>query len=79
MITEILNLLNASYGGAHGAEIAPDTPLLSSGLIDSVSTLELVDQIERTFNLEFAPHEVDRDNLDTAEKIAAFVATKKGA
>lgn len=54
------------------------SPLISSGLVDSITTLQLVDFIEREFNIEFQAHEVDRDNLDTLEKIEGFVKSKTG-
>jgi acyl carrier protein len=55
-----------------------DTPLVSSRIMDSISTLQLVDFIEKTFNIEFSHHEVDQDNLDTVNKIYAFIERKKG-
>ena len=54
-----------------------ETPLLSSGVIDSISALELVEFLENTYQIEFKPHEVDRDNLDTVSKITQFVLLKK--
>lgn len=76
MKEQILSLLNQKYGQAHGATIEEETPLLSSGLVDSVSALELVDDLESTFGFEFAPHEVDQANLDSAVKIEAFISAK---
>lgn len=55
-----------------------DTPLLSSGVVDSISALELVAFLEDTFSLEFKPHEVDRDNLDTVSRMTQFVVKKQG-
>lgn len=55
-----------------------ETPLMSSGILDSISTLQLVDFIEKKFGVEFAPHEVDQDNLDTVKMIGEFVQGKMG-
>ncbi|TVQ43170.1 MAG: acyl carrier protein [Saprospirales bacterium] len=55
-----------------------DTPLVSSRIMDSISTLQLVDFVEKTFGIEFSHHEVDQDNLDTVNKIYAFIERKKG-
>jgi acyl carrier protein len=55
----------------------PSTALVSSRIMDSISTLQLVDFIEKTFAVEFEHHEVDEDNLDTVEKMCAFVLSKK--
>lgn len=59
-------------------ELQHDTPLLSSRLIDSISTLLLVEFLEKTFQVEFKPHEVNQDNLDSLILIEEFVLDKKG-
>ena len=60
-----------------GTDIDEKTPLISSSMIDSISTLQLVDFLEKNFSIEFLPHEVDRDNLDTVEKMISFLSSKK--
>jgi len=64
---------------AETGAITNETPLLSSGIIDSISALQLVEFIEQTFNLQFQAHEVDQDNLNTLDKIEAFVISKVAA
>ena len=56
--------------------IENDTPLISGGLVDSISTLKLVDFLEKKYKIEFAPHEVDRENLDTINLIEGFISSK---
>jgi acyl carrier protein len=58
-------------------ELQPDTPLLSSRLIDSISALLLVEFLEKEYKIEFKPHEVNHDNLDSLDLIAAFVESKQ--
>lgn len=53
-----------------------ETELLSSGIIDSISSLQLVSFLEETFAFEFMPHEVDQENLNTINLIAQFVKSK---
>lgn len=79
MIDQILTFLNHKYAASHGGPIESNTALLSSGLVDSVAALELVDELEEKFGFEFAPHEVSQENLDTAERIAQYVALKTAA
>ena len=57
-------------------ELKYDTLLISSGVIDSISTLKMVSFLESRFGFEFNPHEVDRENLDSIDLIADFVASK---
>jgi len=60
-----------------GSEVLADSdPLISSRLIDSIVALKLVNHLEEKFNIEFEAHEVDQENLDSVERIAAFVQTK---
>jgi len=54
-----------------------DTLLVSSRIMDSISTLQLVDFIETTYGIEFSPHEVDEDNLDSVDRITEFIKQKK--
>lgn len=58
-------------------ELNNGTPLLSSRLIDSISALLLVEYLEKTFQIQFQPHEVNNDNLDTLDLIEAFVQGKQ--
>ena len=53
-----------------------DTPLVSSGIIDSISILQVVDFMENNFGIEFEPHEVDQSNLNTIDLMAGFVVNK---
>ena len=57
-------------------ELTDDLPLISSGLIDSISILQTVEFLEDSFKFEFEPHEVDQENLNTIEQIVAFVQRK---
>ncbi|HEY0031154.1 MAG TPA: acyl carrier protein [Bacteroidia bacterium] len=59
-----------------GSDLNDSTPLISGGLIDSISTMQLVAFLEKKYHFEFQAHEVDRDNLDSVEIIANFVLSK---
>ena len=58
-------------------DIENNTLLISGGFIDSISTLKMVDFLEKKYKIEFQPHEVDRENLDSIDLIAQFVLSKK--
>ncbi len=73
----IREYLSKEYLDAEEAAVfVDDTPLISSGLIDSISVLEVVSYLEDTFKFEFDPHEVDQENLNTVDLIFAFVKSK---
>lgn len=66
------NFLDASSAG----ELTETTPLISGGILDSVSTLKFVAFLEETFHIEFEAQEVDQDNLNTIQLIGEFVKSK---
>ena len=73
----VRNYISESIKTGHqGYTISDNTSLISGGFIDSISTLQLVDFLEKTFQIEFEAHEVDRDNLDTLNQIEEFVQSK---
>jgi acyl carrier protein len=70
-------ILTEFLQGESPENLKEDTPLMSSGILDSMSTLKLVEFLERSFDIVFKAYEVDRDNLNDLQKIAAFVEKKK--
>ena len=52
--------------------------LLEQGIIDSTGVLEVIAFLERTFGLRVEDNEMLPDNLDSVERIAAFVKRKTG-
>ena len=57
-------------------EITDSTPLITGGLMDSISTMQLINFLEKEFAVEFEAHEVDKDNFDTVIIITQFVESK---
>jgi len=52
--------------------------LLDRGIIDSTGVLEVIFFIEETFGIKVEDSEMLPDNLDSIERIANFIARKKG-
>lgn len=69
-------LIGEFFEGGTPDELTDSTPLISGGILDSISTLQLVSFLERRFKIEFKPNEVDQDNLNTISLIALFVKSK---
>ena len=59
------------------AELADETSLLDSGVIDSTGVLEVISFIEHEFGIEVADEEMLPENLDSIARIAAYVSKKK--
>lgn len=56
----------------HGAPIADDQPLFSSGILDSLDAVEMVLFIEGEFGINFAQINFDLTLLDSVEAVAAL-------
>lgn len=69
-------IMNEFLPGEDPSELTDDTPLITGGILDSIATLKLVMHLEEKYRVTFAPHEVDKENLDTLDLIAAFVRDK---
>jgi acyl carrier protein len=67
--------LKTSAAGFTGS-ITADTPLLGSGLLDSLSMLQLTMHLSDTFGIEFEDDDFTADNFGTAGGLAALVAAK---
>jgi acyl carrier protein len=72
-------ILNEFLPGEDPAELTPDTPLISGGILDSIATLRLLMFMEETWGVTFEPHEVDKENLDTLSLIERLLASKQQA
>lgn len=58
------------------ATLTSHTTLAASGILDSISTLELVSFLERTFGIEFAAHDVTKANLESIDSVSRVVSAK---
>jgi acyl carrier protein len=54
-----------------------DMPLRTSGILDSLATLALIQFIEQEFNIEVEAHETDVDNFDRIDDMVAFIERKR--
>jgi acyl carrier protein len=64
--------------GESPQNLKDDTPLQTSGILDSLATLGVVSFVEKEFGIEMEAHETGIDNFDRIEDIAALVERKRG-
>lgn len=57
-------------------ELTYELPLISSGILDSISILQLIDVLEKNFNIEFEAHEIDKEKFDSVNLIYEMVKDK---
>lgn len=54
-------------------DITDDTDLIAQKIIDSISFIKLVNQLEKTFNIEFEISELSIENFRSIKTISAKV------
>jgi acyl carrier protein len=70
-------ILSEYLPGESPSNLTDETPLRTSGILDSMSTLGLVNFVEKTFGVTLDAHETGIEDFDRIEDIAALVARKK--
>lgn len=58
--------------------IDPDTPLVSSGVIDSVGTLKVVLFLEETFGIQVSTEDILEGRIDTISRMEQLVSDRTG-
>jgi acyl carrier protein len=61
-----------------GSGLKGDSSFLGEGIIDSTGILELVAFLESQWGVRVEDEELIPENLDSIDKVAAFVEKKKG-
>ena len=72
-------ILREFLPGEDPDELNDETPLITGGILDSISTLKLVVFLESQFGVTVEAHEAGVDHLDSVGKIAALIERKKHA
>jgi acyl carrier protein len=69
-------LLTEFLPGEDPAQLTDTTPLISTGILDSIATLKLVAFLEKAFSISMAAHETDAEHLDNIDRIVGLVQSK---
>jgi len=72
-------ILREFLPGEDPSELKDDTPLITGGILDSISTLKLVVFLEEKFGVTLEAFEAGADHLDSVASIAELVQRKKSA
>ena len=76
---QIRDFVTSNFYVADPKALEDRTSLLDQGIIDSTGVLEVIMFIESTFGVTVEDSEMLPENLDSIERIAAFVARKQVA
>ncbi len=63
--------------GEEEDELSDSESFLESGLIDSTGILEVIAFLEETYDVEIEDEEMIPENLDSVQRVARFIASKK--
>ena len=70
-------ILNEYLPGEDPAALTDTTPLVTTGILDSIAVLKVVSFLENQFDILIQPHEAVVENLNTLSDIERFVGAKK--
>jgi acyl carrier protein len=70
-------ILHEFLPGEDPSELTEKTPLITGGILDSISTLKLVVFLEERFGVTIEAHEAGVEHLDSVGQIADLIDEKK--
>ncbi len=76
MLQKIRAFVIENYLFGEEGKLGNDDSFLETGIIDSTGVLELVRFLEATFAIKVADEELTPDNLDSINKVVAYLQTK---
>ncbi len=72
-------ILSEFLPGEKASNLRDDTPLRTSGILDSVGTMRLVSFVEERYGIEVEAHETGVENFDSIDTLAEFIRRKGGS
>jgi acyl carrier protein len=69
-------ILSEYLAGENPDDLQDDTPLITGGILDSISTLRFVTQLESEFGVTLDARDAEYENLDTINAITTLVESK---
>jgi acyl carrier protein len=70
-------ILDEFLPGEDPTKLTPMTPLMSSGILDSIATLKLITFLEQEFDVHVKAHESDEEHLNTLNAICELIDSKR--
>ncbi len=71
-------ILNEFLQGEDPVALTDTTPLITTGVLDSIATLKLVTFLEERFRITIEAHEAAVENLNTVADMTRLVRSKQG-
>jgi acyl carrier protein len=77
MLQTIRKFVIDNYLFGEASKLGNDDSFMETGIIDSTGILELVRFLESTYGIKVADEDLIPDNLDSINKIVAFIRAKQ--
>ena len=74
---KIRQFITTNFYVADASQLGDDMSLLDQGIVDSTGVLEVIGFLEKEFGITVDDAEILPENLDSIERIEAFVGRKK--
>lgn len=78
-VTKIRGFVHSNFLVTEELGLTDRSSLLELGVVDSTGVLEIIAFLEKTFGFAVEDDEIVPENLDSIERIAAYVARKAPA
>ena len=69
-------ILSEYLNGEDPNELTTNTPLITSGVLDSMATLKLALYLEEQYSIAVGPQDMNTERMDTIGRIAELVRSK---
>lgn len=69
-------VLNEFLPGENPEDLEDDTPLITGGIMDSISTIKFSLFVEEKYGVELQAHELSADYIDTLTAMATIIQSK---
>ena len=69
-------ILQEFLPGEKPDNLTESTPLMTGGILDSITTLKLVDFLQEKYGIKVEAYEADVDHFDTIADIASLIHSK---
>jgi acyl carrier protein len=77
LVSQLSQYISTSILKQPGRTISPGEPLISSGLIDSFSLVDLALFIEDNFAVHVDDTELNKETFDTLEELSAMITARR--
>jgi acyl carrier protein len=77
LVDAIRSFIIRTFPLARGRRLEVDAPLLTSGIVDSLGVLTIVEFVQRHFAVELLDDDLTADNFGSIGRLASLIASRR--